>query len=115
MAGGSRRVCRASTTVPASQLAGMLAAVKTTFDLPAELVRSVKLRALQQDRKLKDVVAELLRRALAEPLEIKDQSGRRRVELPLVRCAHPAAPDQTLTPDRVAAILEEQEAQDLAR
>lgn len=38
--------------------------MKTTLDLPDELVRRVKMRALQSDRKLKDTVAELLETGL---------------------------------------------------
>jgi hypothetical protein len=34
--------------------------MKTTLDLPDELVRRVKMRAVQSDRKLKDMVAALL-------------------------------------------------------
>jgi hypothetical protein len=38
--------------------------MKTTFDLPPDLVREVKLRAVHEGRKLKDVAAELLKRGL---------------------------------------------------
>ena len=42
--------------------------MKTTLDLPDELVRRVKMRAIQSDRKLKDMVATLLDAGLrAEP------------------------------------------------
>ncbi|MEQ1806081.1 MAG: hypothetical protein ABL900_11970 [Burkholderiaceae bacterium] len=42
--------------------------MKTTLDLPDELVRRVKLRAVQSDRKLKDTVAALLEAGLrADP------------------------------------------------
>jgi plasmid stability protein len=38
--------------------------MKTTIDLPDDLVRAIKLRALRDGRKLKEAVAELLRQAL---------------------------------------------------
>ena len=38
--------------------------MKTTFDLPPDLVREVKLRAVHEGRKLKDVAEELLKRGL---------------------------------------------------
>lgn len=41
--------------------------VKTTLELPDRLMRKVKIRAAQTDRKLKDVVAELITRGMAEP------------------------------------------------
>lgn len=87
--------------------------MKTTLDLPDELMRTVKIRAAQENRKLKEVVAELLRRGLGREV---DGPGvvRNRVELPLVECAHPARADEEMTPDRVARILSEQEAESAA-
>lgn len=85
-----------------------MAGVKTTLDLPDELMRMVKMRAVEEDRKLKDMVADLLRRGLAQepgsPVEV-----RRRVRLPLVECAHPAAAGEEMTPERVAQILLDEE------
>jgi plasmid stability protein len=83
--------------------------MKTTLDLPDDLMRAVKIRAAEQNRKLKDVVAELLRLGLAgQPAET--HSIRQRVQLPLVRCAHPAGQGEEMTPERVARILSEQDA-----
>jgi hypothetical protein len=39
--------------------------MKTTLDLPDDLVKEVKLRAIHEGRKLKDAVADLLRKGLA--------------------------------------------------
>ena len=39
--------------------------MKTTLDLPDELVREVKLRAVHEGKKLKDLTAEILRRGLS--------------------------------------------------
>ena len=44
--------------------------MKTTFDLPPELVRQVKLRAVNEGKKLKDVAAYLLQRGLEQPAPI---------------------------------------------
>ncbi len=41
--------------------------MKTTIELPDDLMRRVKLRALREHKKLKQSVAELLERGLAEP------------------------------------------------
>jgi hypothetical protein len=41
--------------------------MKTTIDLPDELVRGVKLRALMQGRTLRDVVADYIRQGLGTP------------------------------------------------
>jgi hypothetical protein len=40
--------------------------MKTTVDLPNELVREIKLRAVNEGRKLKEVVTELLRCGLEQ-------------------------------------------------
>jgi len=39
--------------------------MKTTFDLPADLVSEMKRRAVREGRKLKDVATELLKRGMA--------------------------------------------------
>jgi plasmid stability protein len=88
--------------------------MKTTLDLPDSLVKRVKLRALQDGRKLKDAVADLLRKGLAVPMNehpeaaavvVKDkQSG-----LPLIQCPKAAPRQEELTPERVAEILLSQE------
>ncbi len=39
--------------------------MKTTLDLPTDLVREMKLRAAHEGRNLKDVAADLLKRGLA--------------------------------------------------
>ncbi|MGH3563749.1 MAG: antitoxin [Mycobacterium sp.] len=83
--------------------------MKTTLDLPDDLVRAIKVRAAQQDRKIKDVVAELLRRALSQPESAAVAPVPRRVQLPLVQCG--SAAGKEMTPDRVAAALLGQEAQ----
>jgi plasmid stability protein len=83
--------------------------MKTTLDLPDELMRAVKVRAAQQDRKIRDVVAELLRRGLSQAESGSADSPARRVCFPLVQCEHPAHPDREMTPRRVAATLLNQE------
>ncbi|MCG6926976.1 MAG: antitoxin [Acidobacteria bacterium] len=77
--------------------------MKTTLDLPDDLMREVKIKAVNENRKLKDAIADLLRRGLAE--ETRAQGIRRRARLPLVQCAHQARPEEEMTPDRVAEVL----------
>ena len=83
--------------------------MKTTLELPDDLVRAVKILAVEEGKKLKDMVADLLRSGLAQkrgaPAPI-----RRRLELPLVECAHEARPGEEMTPERVADVLLEEEA-----
>ena len=82
----------------------MVNRLKTTLELPDDLMRAVKIRAANEGRKLKEVVADLLRRGLREE-EKRAPRGMRRVRLPLVECAHNASAGQEMTPDRVAEIL----------
>lgn len=80
--------------------------MKTTIELPDDLMYEVKLRAVTEKRKIKDVVADALRRGLAVDVAPSPV----RVELPLVDCAHPADPEEEMTPERVAAALLAEEA-----
>jgi len=88
--------------------------MKTALDLPDDLAREVKILAAKQGRKLKDVVAELIRRGLdmaadaasepLSPLVIDTNTG-----LPMVACRHSARTSERLTPNRVANLLLDQE------
>ena len=88
--------------------------MKATFELPDALFKEIKLRAVREGRKVKDLVEELLRKGLSAP------SGRTQPEtsrigkdpitgLPVILCRHKAAPGQEATPERIAEILLEQE------
>jgi plasmid stability protein len=89
--------------------------MKTTLDLPDELVKQIKLRALREGRKLKDAIADLLRKGLAAQRSGEPQSEEPRIftdkktGLPVIQCSHAAASDHELTPERVADILLAQE------
>lgn len=78
--------------------------MKTTLELPADLVREIKLRAVNDGRKLKDVMADLLRQGLA--VRQPRASRASRVKLPLVQCRKAAV----LSPEQVADTLLQQEA-----
>jgi plasmid stability protein len=83
--------------------------MKTTLDLPDDLMRAVRLRAVEENRELKDMIADLLRRGLAQ--ETDPPAARKRVSLPIVKCAHEARPGEEMTPERVSAVLLEEEAE----
>ena len=44
---------------------GICVTLKTTLDIPDELMRRVKMRAVQRNQKLKDTVAQLLEAGMA--------------------------------------------------
>ena len=85
--------------------------MKTTLDLPDALVKQVKLRALQDGRKLKDAVADLLRKGLEVAMNSKPDarapvlSTDSQTGLPLIECKQAASAQEELTPERVADIL----------
>ena len=96
--------------------------MKTTLDLPDELVRQLKLRALRDGRKLKDAAAEVLRAGLAASSTREadvEQPARvvkdKKTGLPVVQCRRAAPRSRALTADRVADILIAQEAEWSAR
>jgi plasmid stability protein len=82
--------------------------MKATLDLPDDLMRAIKARAAQEDRKLKDLMADLLRRGLAGKTGGPVPPGKR-VRFPLIECES-APPGEELTPERLAEILIDQEA-----
>jgi hypothetical protein len=85
--------------------------MKTTFDLPNDLVREIKLKAVHEGRKLKDSVADLLRAGLAAGARAKERPARKtKRRLPLVKGRHPATSATEMTPRRTADILLRQEA-----
>jgi hypothetical protein len=82
--------------------------MKTTLQIPDDLMRDIKVRAAQEGRRLTDVITELLRRGMnAEKPPSK--SRQHRVKFPLITGTHPAAPGEEITPKRVFEILMEEE------
>jgi len=86
-----------------------MAVMRTTLDLPDDLMREVKIRAVKENRKLKEAIADLLRRGLSQ--RRSEPRVRRRVTLPIVECSHEAGPGEEMTPERVASILLEEESE----
>lgn len=84
--------------------------MKTTLELPDELMRAVKIKAVNEGRRIKDVVADLISRGLSQPAG--QESGIPvTVQLPLIHGAHPARPEDEATPERVAALLDQADAE----
>jgi hypothetical protein len=86
--------------------------MKTTVDLPADLVRDLERRAADRGQDLRETVTELLRQGLGAP-QAENGSPRTTIKvhpktgLPFIECQHPA---KDMTPQRVADILLDQEA-----
>ena len=107
--------------MPLNQLDGKLALMKTTLDLPDELVREMKLRALMQRRTLRDLVAEFLRQGLGMgvPRPLTPPPGSR-VEisadgLPIIRGGADAPARLMSTEDLIALEHDSQTREDIQR
>ena len=72
-------------------------------------MREIEVRAAREDRKLKDLVSDLLRKGLAALERGANGQKSYRVKLSLIQSSHPAAPGEELTPERIHEILLEQE------
>jgi len=66
--------------------------MKTTIDLPEDLVREMKFRAVREGRKLREVAEEVFRRGLAAPAIPGRPGERHRVALPIVPSSPGAKP-----------------------
>jgi plasmid stability protein len=99
-----------------SQLDGKLAcwytgSMKTTLDLPDDLVRRMKIRAVQEGRPLKRLVAELLTQSLNVPAEQSPAASLRVSEpielnargFPVIRCG-PNAGASRMTAEELIAM-----------
>jgi hypothetical protein len=107
------------TRLTASWEAGCM---KTTLDLPDELIREVKLRAVHQRRTAKDLVAEFLRQGLGlaplgeaekRPVSSMVKIGKR--GLSVILCS-PSAPATRMSTAKLLALEQEtQTEEDLRR
>ncbi len=95
--------------------------MKTTFDLPDELIREVKLRAVVQRRTVKDLVAEFLRQGLgmAPSAPPKPPPAGSMVEigpkgLPVIRC-NPKAPATRMSAKKLLQLEQAAQAAEDAR
>lgn len=80
--------------------------MKTTLDLPPELVREMKLRALHQQRKLKEIAEEALRRGLGLSANLPEHSLKTKIKFPLFESA-PQAPASAMTAEQLIALEQE--------
>ncbi len=78
--------------------------MKTTVELPDDLMRAIKVRAAEEGRSIKDLLSELLRTALG-PARPKAVPKVRHKPLPTLKSKHAAPKGQEMTPERVAEVL----------
>ncbi|MFZ4774133.1 MAG: hypothetical protein ACOYM3_02140 [Terrimicrobiaceae bacterium] len=90
--------------------------MKTTMDLPDELIREVKLRAVVQRRTVKDLVAEFLRQGLGMETIGQKPLSSHLVEigengLPVFRCQL-NAPAARMTPEELLRLEQDSQARE---
>ena len=96
--------------------------MKTTLDLPDELIHEIKVRAVHQRRTVKDLVAEFLRQGLgmaplgeAEKRPVSPMVKTGKHGLPVILCA-PSAPATRMSAAELLALEQEtQTEEDLKR
>ena len=96
--------------------------MKTTLDLPDELMREVKLRAVIQGRTLRDLVAEFLKQGLGLPASlpgpVQSPGGMLALSangLPVIRCRGDAPATQMRPQDLLALEQQAQTDEDMGR
>jgi hypothetical protein len=82
--------------------------MKTTLDIPDDLLRTMKMQAVREGRKFKDVAVEIFRRGLSRTELSGSRTVPRRVKLPLI-VAPPGAPKFSLSGKDIDRLLMEDE------
>jgi hypothetical protein len=77
--------------------------VKATFDLPSDLVRALKLKAVHENRRLKEVVTDLLRSAVEQEASTRPVPERGPIEVPFF-ATNPGAPASQMSADALIAL-----------
>jgi plasmid stability protein len=96
--------------------------MKTTLDLPDELIRAVKLRAVGQGRPMKELVADMLRQGMgiatasqSKPLDKASLVQITASGLPVARCRPDAAATQASLADLLQLEQQALQQEDLQR
>ena len=78
--------------------------VKMSFDLPADLVQRLTIKAVERGVELDTLVTEACVMLLDKPVKPK-KARRRKSPLPIFKGGHPAKPGEEVTPEKIAEIL----------
>jgi plasmid stability protein len=80
--------------------------MKTTLDIPEELVREMKIRAAKEGRKLREVATDVIQRGLSAEKSVTPETESRRVKLPMLTGGKAI---RQFTPKEIDEILLQQE------
>ena len=84
--------------------------MRTTVDLPPNLMRAAKARAAEEGESLKDLLTRAVAREVGMPATAREKTGR--VTLPLI--ARDASPTVLVTNEDIADALDAQDVEGLA-
>lgn len=79
--------------------------MKTTVELPDELMRAIKVRAAEEGLSIKELLTDLLSSALSTSRKRAKPKRLRYDQMPVLKGGKKASPGKELTPERVAEIL----------
>lgn len=82
---------------------GYVCGMKTTIELPDDLLRTLKAKAANEGRSLKDVLVDMLRAALRSS-KPKPKAATKPYDWPIIESRR-AEPGEEITPDRLYEIL----------
>lgn len=79
--------------------------MKTTIELPDDLMRAIKIRAAEEGRSMKELLTDLLRGALSTSRQRPKVKRLRYDQMPILTGGRKAPPGKEMTPERVAEVL----------
>ncbi len=79
--------------------------MKTTIELPDDLIRRIKMQAASEGRSMKDLLTEVLNDLFRQNKKMKKMKILSHSEMPIIKGGHKARPDEEITPERVAQVL----------
>ena len=80
--------------------------MKTTLDIPEELVREMKIRAAKEGRKLREIATEVIRAGLSTEKSVTPETEPHKVKLPMLTGGKAI---RQFTPEEIDEILLQQE------
>jgi len=79
--------------------------MKTTIELPDDLMQRIKIRAAEEGRSMKDLLTEALNDLFRHSKKVKKVRILSPSEMPIIKGGHKARPGEEVTPERIAEVL----------
>jgi len=82
-----------------------LSGMKTTIELPDDLLQALRIRAAEEGRSMKALLTEALRSYFGKQPKAKKPRILKYHEMPIIKDGKPAKQGEEITPERVAEVL----------